>query len=216
MGLFFYVNFDINTEKIVDRIEINMPKKQPTNSTDELLESNIKPQESPVVTSKALSTIVAVTTIQKVAIAALVIGAVGVTIFSFGKYRSELAQLTSTKSELANAEQQLAVYTTDPSVQTANDNQATIDAVGKLIVLPTGEEPTIATVTDPKALQDQPFFANAEVGDRVLIYQTSKKAILYRPSTNIILNIAPLTVSPTPLSQGSTGTTPSSSTTTKK
>lgn len=67
-----------------------------------------------------------------------------------------------------------------------------VDDVGKLIVLPKGEVPTIATVTDLKQLKDQPFFDNAKVGDKVLIYTKAQKAILYDPSSNKIVEMAPL------------------------
>lgn len=64
--------------------------------------------------------------------------------------------------------------------------------VGKLMVLPEGETPTIATVSDPEALRDQAFFVDSKVGDKVLIYSNAKKAILFDPSANKIINIAPL------------------------
>lgn len=69
-----------------------------------------------------------------------------------------------------------------------------VEQVGKLVVLPEGETPTIATVTDPEKLRDQPFFANAKVGDRVLIYTNARKAILYDPVKNKILEIAPVNI----------------------
>jgi hypothetical protein len=76
--------------------------------------------------------------------------------------------------------------------------------LGKLMVLPTNEQPTIATVSDVTKLADQPFFANAKNGDKVLIYTQSKKAILYRESINKIIEVAPVnlgsstpTISPT-------------------
>lgn len=66
--------------------------------------------------------------------------------------------------------------------------------IGRLVDLPSGETPTLATVNDPTKLKDQSFFANAKVGDQVLIYTQAKKAILYRPSTNKIIEIAPVNI----------------------
>lgn len=64
--------------------------------------------------------------------------------------------------------------------------------VGKLMFIPDDETPTIATVSDPEALRDQIFFTDAKVGDKVLIYSNNKKAILFDPVANKIINIAPL------------------------
>ena len=69
-----------------------------------------------------------------------------------------------------------------------------IEDVGKLVELPVGEKPTVATISDTEALKSQPFFNNAKVGDKVLIYTNAKKAIIYRPSKNIIVEIAPLSM----------------------
>jgi len=78
------------------------------------------------------------------------------------------------------------------------DIQETIDdvvaEVEKLIVLPEGEEPTIATVTDPEKLRDQVFFANAKEGHKVLIYTKAQKAYLYDPVAKRLIEVAPLTV----------------------
>lgn len=72
-------------------------------------------------------------------------------------------------------------------------------AVGKLIELPGGEEPTVATVTDVTKLSDQAFFAQAQNGDKVLIYAKAAKAVLFRPSANKIIEVAPVNIgSPTP------------------
>jgi hypothetical protein len=72
----------------------------------------------------------------------------------------------------------------------------TVTAVGKLILLPTNETPQILTVSDPSKLQGQEFFANAATGDIVLIYSQAQKAILYRPSTNLIIAVAPINLTP--------------------
>jgi len=66
-----------------------------------------------------------------------------------------------------------------------------VKAVGKLIILPADETPTIATVTDKEALKEYPFFNNASVGDRVLIYEKAGKAVLYNPALNKVVEIAP-------------------------
>lgn len=67
-----------------------------------------------------------------------------------------------------------------------------IEKVSKLVVLPQDETPTIATVSDVEKLKDQPFFANAKNGYKVLIYTNAKKAILYDPFENKIVEIAPV------------------------
>ncbi len=66
--------------------------------------------------------------------------------------------------------------------------------VSKLVVLPEGETPTVATVADPEALKDQAFFAKAQKGDKVLIYAQAKKAILYSVSLNRVVDVAPLNI----------------------
>ena len=87
--------------------------------------------------------------------------------------------------------------------QREKENKDLIEKIGKLILLPSGEQPTIATVSDKSQLSTQPFFTNALDGDKVLVYANAKKAILYRPSTNKIIEVAPVnitspTLNPTP------------------
>ncbi len=74
----------------------------------------------------------------------------------------------------------------------AGEVQKIVAEVGKLIVLPESEEPTVATISDVEKLRGQPFFANAQNGDKVLIYTKAQKAILYDPINNIIVEVAPL------------------------
>lgn len=95
-----------------------------------------------------------------------------------------------------------------PAEKTTKEiNAELISEVGKLIVLPKDEEPSIATVSDLSKLQGQPFFAKAQIGDKVLVYNKEKKAILYRPSEKKIIELAPLITS-TPETPPSTGQTP--------
>ena len=76
--------------------------------------------------------------------------------------------------------------------QASDDLNTVIDQIGKLVILPTGEQPTLATVSDITKLKGQPFFTNAANGDRILVYPKVKKVILYRPSLNKIVEMAPL------------------------
>jgi len=73
--------------------------------------------------------------------------------------------------------------------------QTIVNEVGKLIVLPIGETPQVATVKDKNQLPNQPFFEKAQDGDMVLIYTKAKEAILYRPSINKIITIGPINIS---------------------
>ena len=82
----------------------------------------------------------------------------------------------------------------NPQAAAQATNQTLITQVGKLIVLPTGETPTIATVVDASKLQSQAFFAKAQNGDKVLLYSVAKEAILYRPSSNKIVEVAPINI----------------------
>ena len=81
-----------------------------------------------------------------------------------------------------------------PQEQIAQSNERLLADLGRLIALPTDEEPTIATVTDPEKLKDQAFFANARAGYKVVIYAKARKAILYDPMENKVVDIAPLNI----------------------
>lgn len=100
----------------------------------------------------------------------------------------------------------------NPSLVAQQQTQDLLKRVGMLIDLPKNETPTVATVSDVSKLKGQPFFANAMNGDKVLIYTNSRKAILYRPSENKIIEVAPVNIgenaSPTPAPTGATKPTP--------
>lgn len=83
----------------------------------------------------------------------------------------------------------------DPTTITKQETVSLVKEINKLMVLPTGEDPTVATVTDKTKLTDQTFFKDTQNGDKLLAYTVAKKAILYRPSTQKIINIAPFNIS---------------------
>lgn len=83
---------------------------------------------------------------------------------------------------------------TDPTKSAQVATREIIEKVGKLIELPTDEEPTVATISDKEKLKDQPFFAKAKNGDKVLIFANAKKAILYDPVANKIIDVAPVNI----------------------
>lgn len=107
---------------------------------------------------------------------------------------SQKKDYTALKNELYN----LKSSTPAPQTLGVNIEKETIDLVtlvGKLIELPENEKPTIGTLSDLTAIKDQPFFAKAEGGDKLLIYPEAKKTYLYRPSTNKLINVGPVSFS---------------------
>lgn len=75
---------------------------------------------------------------------------------------------------------------------TQKEMKVLLSQIGRLVVLPEGEQPIVATVNDPEQLKGQAFFANAKKGDKVLIYNAARKAILYSPALGRVIDIAPL------------------------
>ncbi|MDB5169534.1 MAG: hypothetical protein JWO41_890 [Candidatus Saccharibacteria bacterium] len=116
--------------------------------------------------------------------------------------------LMNSKKDL---ETKLASANANPQLLVQKQTDDLISKVSHLMTLPSGETPTVANVSDAaKAKQQSAFFANAQNGDRVLMYVKAGEAILYRPSTNKIILVAPLTFNNT-----ATTTTPTTSTTKK-
>lgn len=103
----------------------------------------------------------------------LVIAGIAGTYYFYNKYNN-------TKALLSN-----------PSAINKAESEALLEKLKKLMVLP-DEEPSIATILDINKLKDQPFFTNAENGDKVIIYTKAQIAILYSPGKNLIVNVAPV------------------------
>lgn len=82
----------------------------------------------------------------------------------------------------------------DPQEAAKSESERIKSEVASLIEVPADEEPTIASVVDSSKLSGQAFFAKAQNGDRVIMYQKAKKAILYRPTTKKIIEVAPINI----------------------
>lgn len=86
----------------------------------------------------------------------------------------------------------------DPTAAQHAEMKDITGKISKLMDLPTGEDPSVATILDKEKLKDQPFFTKAENGDKVVIYTKAGQAILYRPSTNRIVNVSPINLGEAP------------------
>ena len=87
----------------------------------------------------------------------------------------------------------------NPDKAAKEANATLLAELGTFMQLPANEDPSIATVLDATKLKDQAFFANAQNGDKVIIYTKSAQAILYRQSAHKIISVAPISISqPTP------------------
>lgn len=104
----------------------------------------------------------------------------------------------------------------NPAVAAQEDAKELVLRIGKLIELPKNETPTIATVSDKSKLAGQQFFLRAENGDKVLIYSSTKQAILFRPSTNKLIEVAPVSLQDATPQPTNAVATPSPTTTTLK
>jgi hypothetical protein len=67
--------------------------------------------------------------------------------------------------------------------------------VGRHYVLPTDEQPALATVTDPSKVTTK-FLQKAKQGDKILIYQKNSRVIIYRPSIDRIIDVGPVEIAP--------------------
>ncbi len=74
--------------------------------------------------------------------------------------------------------------------------QKYIKAVNKLFLgLPADEKPLVAKIVDVEKLRsEQQFYKDAQNDDVLVIYPSVAKAIIYRASTNQIVNAGPLIV----------------------
>lgn len=91
--------------------------------------------------------------------------------------------------------QKLAVLT-DPKLASQLNEKQTAELLGKiskLIVLPQDKKPIVATIKDVETLAGrESFYTNAHNGDKLVIFQASRKAVLYDEDDNKIVNSGPI------------------------
>jgi cell division protein FtsB len=70
-----------------------------------------------------------------------------------------------------------------------------VEKVRRMYDLPSGEEPTVATIVDVETLRKRNSFYNkAQNGDFLIV--TSTRAVLYDEDRNIILDVIPVQIEP--------------------
>lgn len=69
-----------------------------------------------------------------------------------------------------------------------------VELVGRHFVLPDDEEPAILTVVNKGDVSSAFLKGKVENGDKVLIYQTNKKVIIYRPSLDKVVDAGPAVI----------------------
>lgn len=85
------------------------------------------------------------------------------------------------------------VYQTHPELSNLEQATLILNKVGKLIELPQNEYPQMATIEDADSVRDaQPFLINAQNGDILIVYASAQTALLYRPSTNKLIAVGPV------------------------
>lgn len=123
-------------------------------------------------------------------LAVLVLGLAGGGYYFFSQYQKDQTQ------------------SANPQAQTQEEVKKLVAEVGKLIDLPQGEDPTVATVTDVSKLASQPFFQRARNGDKVLIYTNARKAVLYSPGLKKVIDVAPINIGTSSAQTASPSATP--------
>ena len=99
----------------------------------------------------------------------------------------------------------------DSNINPNKELKEVTEQASRIYDLPKGKA-TLITVESTKEFAGQEFFSDAEIGDKILIYTSAQQAIIYRPSTNKLVNVGPISISnkETKTSDTSSTTTPTS------
>jgi len=105
-----------------------------------------------------------------------------------------LLTTTTALGVLAYQYRKITQVISNPSNLAQNEKKAILGKLDNLMILPE-EEPTMAKVEDKSKLNNDSFFGRADNGDFVIVFKSEKRAVLYRPSANKIVDITPITLS---------------------
>lgn len=109
-----------------------------------------------------------------VVVVLLVLGSLGFLLKKYNDTRQEVQKLSTIQGQ--------------QELNKTQTNQL-LGEMRAIIVLPSGEDPVVATITDINQLKDKEFYKDAQNGDRVVVFPNAKKAYIYRPSTKTIINV---------------------------
>jgi hypothetical protein len=62
-----------------------------------------------------------------------------------------------------------------------------VETISELVFLPENEEVELVTLDTEETIRSSAFFAHAEVGDVLLVYRVANRVVLYRPSTEKVI-----------------------------
>lgn len=71
------------------------------------------------------------------------------------------------------------------------EEQQIVDKIGKLLRLP-NETPIFTKVYNEKDFANNNLFRTVKKGDMILLFINAKQAIIYRPSTNQVIEVLPV------------------------
>ena len=137
-------------------------------------------------------------TVVMLAISIIALGSIGTILWDANSDKQEtnasLAQLLNGVDNDYEPTRDDIVSTTvfpTPEVSQLTDEEI-ITNIRAVLEVPADEKPTIATVSDPAAMGNQEFFQYAKPGDKLIVYNQAGKSILYYPTSDRIIEVAPL------------------------
>lgn len=122
--------------------------------------------------------------IKRIMFFVVLLAAAGGVVYGFTRYQDSQEKNKQAQAEIER------LKNPEESAKIAED--ALIEEVKKVALVPTDERPTIANVTDSGQLKDQPLFALIENDDKVLLYPNARRQIVYRPSTKQVITAVTL------------------------